>query len=96
MHQYGSCGRGQINCATYDQAMKDLKDSIAVVGDKTSFCFPFYYYSDTSLKAVKDAGFQLAFVGGNRKATRNNNKFLVPRYPIHSDITLQQFINIVS
>ncbi len=96
MHQYGSCGRGQINCATLEEAKTDLQKSLDVIGNNDSFCFPFYYYSDTSIQAVKDLGFKLAFVGGNRKATRNSNKYLVPRYPILSDITRQQFINIVS
>lgn len=96
MHQYGPCGRGQINCATYEQAKEDLEKSLAILGNKDSFCFPFYMYSDTSLKAVKDVGFQLAFVGGNRKATRSSNKWLIPRYPIHSDITLERFIQIVN
>ena len=96
MHQYGPCGRGQINCATLEEAKTDLQKSLDIIGNNDSFCFPFYMYSDTSLQAVKDLGFKLAFVGGMKKATRNNNKFLIPRYPIHSDVTLQQFINMVS
>lgn len=96
MHKYGSCGRGEINCNGYDAAMADLKNSIDVVKNTDSFCFPFYMTSDTSLKAVKDSGFKLSFVGGNVKAKRTNNKFLIPRYPIMSDITLNQFINKVN
>lgn len=96
MHLYGTCGRGQLNCATYEQAKEDLERSIQIIGNTDSFCFPFYMYSDTSIKAVQDAGFQLAFVGGNRKATRNSNKFLVPRYPILNDITMNRFIEIIS
>ena len=96
MHQYGTCGRGQINCATYDEAMADLKKSIDIIGNTDSFCFPFYMYSDTSLKAVKDSGFKMSFVGGNVQAKRTNNKFLIPRYPIHNTITLDKFKNIVN
>lgn len=96
MHLYGTCGRGQINCATYEEARADLQKSLDIIGNDDSFCFPFYMYNDTSLKAVQDAGFKLAFVGGNRKATRNSNKFLIPRYPIISDITLNDFISIVN
>ena len=96
MHQYGSCGRGQINCATYEEALQDLKNSLTVADNNNSFCFPFYMTSETSLRAVKDAGFKIAFVGGNTKARRTNNKWLIPRYPIQSDITLNQFINIVN
>lgn len=96
MHQYGSCGRGQINCATLEEAKADLQKSLDIIGNNDTFCFPFYYYSDTSIQAVKELGFKLAFVGGNRKATRKSNKYLIPRYPIHSDITLQDFIGIVN
>ncbi len=96
MHQYGPCGRGQLNCATYEEAKKDLERSLEIIGNKDSFCFPFYYYSDTAIQAVKDVGFSLAFVGGNRKATRSSNKYLVPRYPILSSITMNQFKNIVN
>ena len=96
MHQYGTCGTGQITCATYDEALADLRLSLDIVKNNDSFCFPFYSYNDTSLKAVKDAGFKLAFVGGNRQAKRKDNKFLVPRYPIHSNITMSTFKNMVN
>jgi len=96
MHQYGTCGKGQINCYSYDEVMADLQQSINVIGNKDSFCFPFYSYSERSLQAIKDMGFRIAFVGGNRKATRNNNKYLIPRYPIQSSITLDRFKNIVN
>ena len=96
MHQYGTCGRGQINCYSYDQAKADIQKSIDIVGNTDSFCFPFYMTSETSLKVIKDSGFKLAFVGGNVKAKRTNDKFLVPRYPIMSDITLDQFKNKVN
>jgi hypothetical protein len=92
MHQYGSCGRGQINCNGYDAAKQDLEASLAVVKNNDSFCFPFYMTSSESLRAVKDVGFKLAFVGGNVKAKRTNDKWLIPRYPIMDDITLDQFI----
>ena len=91
MHQYGPCGKGQINCYGYDKAKEDLAQSIEVVKNTDSFCFPFYSYSDVSLRAVKDSGFKLAFVGGNVKAKRTNNKWLIPRYPINNDITMEQF-----
>ena len=95
MHQYGPCKRGQINCATYEEAKEDLQKSLDIIGNSDSFCFPFYMYSDTSIKAVQDMGFQLAFIGGSRKVKRSDNKYLLPRYPIHSDITLEAFKKMV-
>jgi hypothetical protein len=91
MHNYGTCGKGQLICASYEEAKADLQKSIDVIKDNTAFCYPFYNYSDTAIKAVKDVGFKLAFESGNVKATRNHDKFKVPRYSILSDTTLEEF-----
>ena len=96
MHQYGSCGRGQLVCASKEEALADLNKSLQIVDNNDSFCYPFYSYSDVAISAVKEAGFKLAFAGGSRKARRSNNKYLIPRYPIHKSISLNQFINMVS
>ena len=96
MHQYGSCGRGQLVCASKEEALADLNKSLQIVDNNDSFCYPFYSYSDVAISAVKEAGFKLAFAGGSRKARRSNNKYLIPRYPIHKSITLNQFISMVS
>lgn len=96
MHQYGSCGRGQLICASKEEAIADLRKSLEIVKDDTSFCFPFYNYSDTAIEAVKEVGFKLAFIGGNRKASRSDDKYKIPRYPIYDSTTLSQFINIVN
>ena len=91
MHKYGSCGRGQLVCANYEEAKTDLKKSLDIIGNNTSFCYPFYSYDEEAIQAIKDLGFKIAFAGGNRKATRNSNKYIIPRYPIHADITLEEF-----
>lgn len=96
MHKYGSCGRGQLVCANYEEAKTDLKKSLDIIGNNTSFCYPFYSYDDEAIQAIKDLGFKIAFAGGNRKATRNSNKYIIPRYPIHADITLEEFKKIVN
>ncbi len=96
MHKYGDCGKGQLVCANYDEAKADLQKSLDIIKDNTSFCYPFYRYDDEAIQAIKDLGFKAAFVGGNVKAKRSNNKYLIPRYPITSDITLQDFINKIS
>lgn len=96
MHKYGDCGRGQLVCANYEDAKKDLQKSLDIIGNNTSFCYPFYSYDNEAIQAIKDLGFKVAFAGGNRDATRNSNKYLVPRYPIHSDITMDRFKEIVN
>ena len=96
MHKYGSCGRGQLVCANYEEAKTDLKKSLDIIGNNTSFCYPFYSYDDEAIQAIKDLGFKVAFAGGSRNATRNSNKYTVPRYPIMSYITMDQFKNMVN
>ena len=96
MHKYGDCGRGQLVCADYNKAKEDLAKSLEIVKDNTSFCYPFYSYDDEAIQAVKDLGFKVAFIGGNVKAKRNNDKYKIPRYPITSDITLNDFISKIS
>ena len=96
MHQYGDCGRGQLVCADYIGAKTDLQKSLDIIGNNTTFCYPFYSYDDEAIQAVKDLGFKVAFAGGNRNATRNSNKYIVPRYPIMSYITMDQFKRMVN
>ena len=96
MHQYGDCKKGQVVCSSHDQLLADLQKSLTIVDNNNSFCFPFYSYSASSLETVKEAGFKLAFVGGSRNAKRSDNKYLVPRYPIHKSHSMQRFINMVS
>ena len=97
LHYDGTCGyRSKLNCVSYDELLNDLKLSIDVVKDKTSFCFPYYETTETSLRAVKEAGFDIAFVGDNRKASRSDNKYKIPRYVIHKSITLDKFKSMVN
>lgn len=100
MHTEGLCSnqtRGaQMLCSSKEQVMNDLKKSIDVIGSTKAFCFPFYAYNDSAIQSVKEAGFQLAFIGGNRKSSRSNDKFKIPRYPIQSNISMDQFIQMIA
>ena len=95
MHNTGTCGRPQVICASHDELLNDLNKSINVIGDKTSFCFPFYTYDQKSIEVVKEAGFAMSFVGVNRKASISDDKYKVPRYPIYKNTTMQQFAAMV-
>lgn len=96
MHEYGDCGKGQVICSSHDQLLEDLQKSLTIVDNNNSFCFPFYSYNQSSIETVKEAGFKLAFIGGSRKARRSDDKFMIPRYPIHKSHSMEQFINMVS
>jgi len=96
MHNRGSCGEAQLICASYNEIMADLAISTQTIGNKETFCYPFYSYDNEAIKAIKDTGFKIAFGGGNVNATRNSNKYVVPRYPIHDSTTMDRFIKMVS
>lgn len=88
--------RSKVNCVSYEELLEDLKKSIASVDNANSFCFPYYEFSNTSLKAVKDAGFKVAFIGGWRKASRSDDKYKIPRFPIQKTTSLETFKGIVN
>ena len=99
LHYEATCadGRGKVACSDYATVKADLAESInKLSGDNRTFCFPFYSYDNESLQAIQELGFSYSFIGGSTKASRSDNHYLVPRYPILSDITMNEFIRMVS
>lgn len=100
MHTGNVCkeqSRGaKMLCSTNDFVMNDLKKSIEITKSKIAFCYPFYVYNETTTRQVKEAGFELAFIGGGRKATKTTDKWHVPRYQIVKTTPLERFIQIVN
>ena len=100
MHKENQCQgvqRGaQMLCSSYEEVLADLKKSIVITNSTNAFCFPFYVYNESTLNAVKEAGFKLAFVGGNYKATKSSNKYLIPRFHIYDSITMDEFISYIA
>ena len=99
LHYEASCadGRGKVACSDYATVKADLQESInKLSGDNRTFCFPFYSYDNESLQAIKELGFSYSFIGGSRKTGRSDNHYLIPRYPIMSDVTMGDFISMVS
>ena len=87
---------GKKNTDKALEILDDLKKSIEITNSNDAFCFPFYAQDERTRNLVKEAGFKVAFIGGNRRSTRNDNKMLEPRYPIKANITLEEFIRIVT
>ena len=97
LHHPGNCQyRSKVNCVPYDELLNDLKRAAYVLGSKEAFCFPFFEYTENSIKAVKEAGYKTAFVGLSRKASRNDDKYKIPRYELYDSITLDKFKSIVN
>lgn len=96
IHKIGECGTQNIKCLEYDELYNDLKKSFDIVDSYNSFCYPFYVHTSASNKILKELGVQVAFGGGYGNVTRNSNRYYLPRYIIYSNITMQQFINMVN
>ena len=96
IHITGSCGKEKALCLSYEELTNDLKKSIPLVDDSTSLAYPFYAYNDNFIRSLKDTGFKVAFVGGNTKATRNSDKYLIPRYIMYKNTSLDTFASYVN
>ena len=96
IHITGDCGKNKIHCLNKEQLLNDFTISKQKLGTNTAFCYPFYSYNNTAIEAIKETGFKIAFAGGSRKALQSDNKYLIPRYPIHKDTSFEKFIEMVS
>lgn len=83
----GSCGY-KLQKLTKNELIEDLNKSKTKIGNPIAFCYPFYSYNQTSIDALKETGFKLAFIGGNKKVSQSSNKYLIPRYIIYSNISV--------
>lgn len=99
MHTPGICGGaygGGILCLDENKVLEDLQKSKESLNNTSVFCYPFYENNKRSKELLQKAGFEMAFVGGNRKANKNTDLFLIPRYVMYDRTTLSQFINFVN
>lgn len=98
LHTPGVCPGGQgspLKCLDKDKLQADLKASREYLNTE-AFCFPFYEFNDYAIENLKEAGFKMAFIGGMRKATQNDNLFKIPRISIHKDTSLEQYIKYIN
>ncbi len=98
MHTTGVCPNGQgggINCLSEEIILNDLRTSRETLNGTKAFCFPFYEYSNYSINLVKEAGFDMAFIGGSTKIKKGIDPYKIPRYPILSNFDTSYLSNLV-
>lgn len=96
LHTPGVCPGGQgspLKCMDKESLLADLKTSRDKLNGTKALCFPFYEYNDYAISVVQEAGFEMAFIGGNRNVTRGIDKFKIPRVALTGSTTLQQYAN---
>lgn len=98
LHNVSNCKEGRSALLCYDKSkiVEDLKKSRESLNNSTYFCYPFYEYNDNAISALKEAGFTMALTGGNKRVTRNINKFKVPRYVIYNTTTTDRLAKIIT
>lgn len=100
MHTGGYCdteARGsQLLCSTLDEIKIDLATSKYEIGTDNAFCYPMYVYNDKVITALREMGYKVAFTGGSYNATRDNDRYKIPRYPIYDSTTLDEFIDMIN
>ena len=99
MHTENYCSgvsRGaKMLCLSKEERLKDLELSISITGSNKAFCYPLYVYNNEIIENVKEAGFKLAFAGGNSKAKPSSNKYAIPRFKMTGNMSLDDFIYMI-
>ena len=100
MHTGGYCDseeRGsKLLCSSLDEIKIDLATSKYEIGTDNAFCYPMYVYNDKVITALKEMGYKVAFTGGGYSATRDNDKYKIPRYHIYDSTSLDEFIDMIN
>lgn len=97
IHLDNYCKKGPRGyCLTKEELIEDFSLSIPLVDNNLAFCYPFYAYNNTIIEALKELKFELAFIGGNKKAKQSDNKYLIPRYIIYYNTDINIFKKIVN
>ena len=99
MHNLGDCYGdfgGAILCWSDEKILEDLKRSRESLNNTTVFCYPFYEFNSRSISLLKQAGFEMAFAGGERSAAPGEDLFRIPRYVMFNYTTMNQFIRYIS
>ena len=98
MHTTGVCPTGQgggINCLDEVTILNDLKNSRETLNNTKAFCFPFFEYSDYAINLVKEAGFDMAFIGGGVKIKPGIDPYKIPRYTFFSNTSVDYLKRLV-
>lgn len=98
MHRAGCTGGhgGLFRCINYNDGLKDLKNSIEILGSKDAIAYPYGDVTDNVLKITKASGFKVAFTTKYGKVYQGMDKLQLPRVRMSKDTSLKGFINSIS
>ncbi len=85
---------GGILCKDREYVLNDLKTSQEKVGGSKYFAYPFFDFNDRAIGLLKEAGFNMAFIGqyntNGFSTPGKTNKFKIPRKTIFSSTTVNK------
>jgi peptidoglycan/xylan/chitin deacetylase (PgdA/CDA1 family) len=87
---------GQMLCEEDDNIVADLKLSQEKLDESYYFAYPFFDYNDNAIKALKEAGFKMAFIGQlntNGYSDSKTDRYLLRRKTIFGNLSMQGFID---
>ena len=99
LHYAGACSFGQgspLKCLAREKLLEDLRKSREQLNGSTVFCYPFFEYNDYAISILKEAGFEMAFIGGRRKIKVGSDKYKLPRYGIINTTNVSDIKNIIN
>ena len=99
MHTPGICDGthgGAMLCWDRNKILDDLEKSRESLNNSDVFCFPFYEYNNRAIRILKEAGFKMGFIGGDRKAYVGDDLFKIHRYVLVNYTDMNTFIGYVS
>ncbi len=83
---------GQMLCENYDKIIKDLKLSQEKLGGSVYFAYPFFDSNARAIKALKETGFKMAFIGQydtDGYSTPKTDRFQIRRKTVFGDTSLK-------
>ena len=88
----GKIGHGGVFTAlSYKAGLADLNKSTKILGSHEAFAYPFGDYTKRCEKAVKAAGFLVAFTTENAKVHPGDDPYLLTRVRINGDISMGSY-----
>ena len=87
---------GGINCLPRDTILTDLKSSRDTLNGTVAMAYPFFEYSNYAIELVREAGFEIAFIGGQTKIKPGVDPYKVPRYTMFYNTTLASLQKILT
>ena len=87
---------GFVICLNKETLLADLKKSREQLNGSTVFCYPFFEYNDYAISVLKEAGFEMAFIGGRYKIKVGSNKYKLPRYGIINTTYVEDIKKIIN